>query len=180
MFKASSAILNTLLRLLNERTFDDGSGAARPVPLRLCVAASNGWPGAADGGGRDLAAVFDRFLFRKEVKPVATAEGRGRLLWAAGHAPAFAHTVTPEEVDRAHAEAVALPWSAAAKEALEEVLRALAREGGRATGGSARRSLPQKRGPTWPGPTASSRRTSRSCGTCCGTTPTASRQFARG
>ena len=129
VFKASSAILNTLLRLLNERTFDDGSGAARAVPLRLCVAASNGWPGADGGGGKELAAVFDRFLFRKEVKPVATAEGRGRLLWAAGHAPAFAHTVTPEEVDRAHAEAAALPWSAAAKEALEEVLRGLAREG---------------------------------------------------
>ena len=95
VFKASSAILNTLLRLLNERTFDDGSGAARAVPLRLCVAASNGWPGADGGGGKELAAVFDRFLFRKEVRPVATNEGRGRLLWADGHAPAFAHTVTP-------------------------------------------------------------------------------------
>ena len=98
------------------------------MPLRLCVAASNGWPGADGGGGKELAAVFDRFLFRKEVKPVATSEGRGRLLWADGHAPAFAHTVTPDEVDRAHAEAAALPWSAAAREALEEVLRSLARE----------------------------------------------------
>ena len=36
VFKASSAILNTLLRILNERTFDAGDGAKK-VPLKLCV-----------------------------------------------------------------------------------------------------------------------------------------------
>lgn len=41
VFKASSAILNTLLRVLNERTYDAGDGMARPVPLKLCLAASN-------------------------------------------------------------------------------------------------------------------------------------------
>src|SRR3954466_16213511 len=41
VFKASSAILNTLLKLLNERVYDAGEGVARPVPLKLCVAASN-------------------------------------------------------------------------------------------------------------------------------------------
>ena len=43
-FKASSAILNTLLKILNERTFDAGDGVARKVPLRMCVGASNEWP----------------------------------------------------------------------------------------------------------------------------------------
>jgi MoxR-like ATPase len=43
IFKGSSAILNTLLRVLNEGTFDRGDGVARPVPLKLCVAASNEW-----------------------------------------------------------------------------------------------------------------------------------------
>src|SRR5438128_354062 len=47
VFKGSSAILNTLLRVLNERTFDNG-GEAVPVPLRLCVAASNEWPQAQE------------------------------------------------------------------------------------------------------------------------------------
>ena len=43
VFKASSAILNTLLKILNERLYDAGDGAAKPVSLRLCVAASNEW-----------------------------------------------------------------------------------------------------------------------------------------
>src|SRR5262249_46230450 len=38
LFKASSAILNTLLRLLNERVFDRGDGTLMRVPLRICVA----------------------------------------------------------------------------------------------------------------------------------------------
>src|SRR3954447_26335223 len=43
VFKASSAILNTLLRILNERTYDAGDGVVRRVPLKLCLAASNEW-----------------------------------------------------------------------------------------------------------------------------------------
>src|SRR5262249_6136010 len=38
VFKGSSAILNTLLRLLNERLFDPGDGVPVHCPLRLCVA----------------------------------------------------------------------------------------------------------------------------------------------
>src|SRR5215213_3644616 len=34
VYKASSAILNVMLRLLNERTFDAGDGAVRKVPLK--------------------------------------------------------------------------------------------------------------------------------------------------
>ena len=81
VFKASSAVLNTLLRILNERTFDAGDGVARPVPLKLCVAASNEWPSPETG--KELAAVFDRFVLRKAVAPIRSAAGRARLLWAA-------------------------------------------------------------------------------------------------
>ena len=128
IFKASSAILNTLLRVLHERTFDDGSGVARPVPLRLCVAASNEWPSAFEGG-KELAAVFDRFLLRRTVKPVRSADGRSRLLWGDGLTPTPTVTLTPAELDHARASSSTLPWSAEAKEALEAVLRELAREG---------------------------------------------------
>ena len=128
VFKASSAILNTLLKILNERTFDDGSGVSRPVPLRLCVAASNEWPSAFEGG-KELAAVFDRFLFRRPVKPIRSADGRQRLLWGDDATPVLSATLTPVELDRARKTASALPWSAEAKEALETVLRELSREG---------------------------------------------------
>jgi len=59
IFKASSAILNVMLRLLNERTFDAGDSVVKAVPLRLCVAASNEWPSPETG--KELAALFDRF-----------------------------------------------------------------------------------------------------------------------
>lgn len=127
IFKASSAILNTLLRLLNERTFDAGEGPAK-VPLRLCVAASNEWP-AAQEGGQELAAVFDRLLFRKAVRPIASAAGRQRLLWTRDHKPKLSTTITPAEIDQAHQEAMELPWTTEAKEALETILRELAKEG---------------------------------------------------
>ncbi len=127
VFKGSSAILNTLLRILNEGTFDRGDGVARPVPLRLCVAASNEWP--SPDTGKELSALFDRFVLRKAVTPIRSQSGRQRLLWARDHTPTFAGTITPAEVDQARKRAVELPWSVAAKDALETVLRELAREG---------------------------------------------------
>src|SRR5262249_7137990 len=126
LFKGSSAILNALLRILNERCFDDG-GERRSVPLLLCVAAGNEWP--APEAAKELHAAFDRFLLRKEVRPVRSREGRRRLLWGEEPRLDAGCTVTPEEVRQAHAEAMALPWSEDAREALEAVLVELAREG---------------------------------------------------
>lgn len=127
VFKASSAILNTLLKILNERTFDVGDGVARPVPLQLCVAASNEWP--SPDTGKELAALFDRFVLRRAVRPIRTQAGRRRLLWTADHTPSLSATVSPAEVEEARAAAAALPWTPDAREAFEVVLRELAREG---------------------------------------------------
>lgn len=57
-FKANSAILNSLLTLLNERRFNNGSTVVR-VPLISLFAASNEVPGSDN-----LDAIFDRFLLR--------------------------------------------------------------------------------------------------------------------
>lgn len=127
IFKGSSAILNCLLRLLNEGTFDRGDGVARAVPLKLCVAASNEWP--SPDTGKELSALFDRFALRAAVSPIRTQAGRQRLLWARDHTPKFTGTISPTEVDQARRQAAELPWSPAAKEALEVVLKELAREG---------------------------------------------------
>ncbi|CAJ1442320.1 unnamed protein product [Effrenium voratum] len=65
IFKANSAILNTLLSVVNERTFDNGPTKV-PVPLRSLVAASNEAPES-----EELQALFDRLLFRVHVRPVS-------------------------------------------------------------------------------------------------------------
>ena len=127
VFKASSAILNTLLRVLNERTFDAGDGTARRVPLKLCLGASNEWQ--SPDTGRELAALADRFLLRKAVSPIRSQAGRQKLLWTRDHAPRLSTTVTPAEVEQARRQALALPWSADARDALEMILTELAREG---------------------------------------------------
>jgi MoxR-like ATPase len=127
VFKGSSAILNTLLRILNERTFDLGDGVVTDVPLKLCVGASNEWP--APETGKELQALFDRFLLRKAVSPIRSQPGRQRLLWKNDHAPKLSATIAPTEVEQAQRTAAALPWSDAAKDALEAILKELAREG---------------------------------------------------
>ena len=68
VFLGSTAILNTLLGILNERQFRRGNTALR-VPLRLCVGASNALP-----SDPALAAFGDRFLTRVFVSAVPDTE----------------------------------------------------------------------------------------------------------
>lgn len=68
VFLGSTAILNTLLGILNERTFRRGNTELR-VPLRLCVGASNALP-----NDPALAAFGDRFLTRVFVSSVPDTE----------------------------------------------------------------------------------------------------------
>lgn len=65
VFLGSSAILNTLLGILNERVYRRGH-TIRSCPLRICVGASNELP-----TDPTLAAFADRFLVRFFVEPVA-------------------------------------------------------------------------------------------------------------
>src|SRR3712207_1834456 len=64
VFLGSTAILNTLLGLLNERLFRRGHTRLH-CPLRVCVGASNALP-----EDEALAAFADRFLARIFVEPV--------------------------------------------------------------------------------------------------------------
>jgi MoxR-like ATPase len=67
IFKANSAILNTLLTILNERKFDNG-GLRTDCPVRCVIGASNELP-----EDEELDALYDRFLLRKEVRAVSDA-----------------------------------------------------------------------------------------------------------
>jgi MoxR-like ATPase len=127
IFKASSAILNALLKILNERTYEVGDGTTIRVPLRLCVAASNEWP--APETSKELAALFDRFCLRKSVVPIRTQAGREKLLWGGDHTPKLSTSITASELDQARREAAKLTWSTEATEALQQILLELHREG---------------------------------------------------
>jgi MoxR-like ATPase len=65
IFKANSAILNSLLTILNERQFDNGNTRDR-IPLISVIAASNELP-----EGEELSALYDRFMLRSHVLPVS-------------------------------------------------------------------------------------------------------------
>ncbi len=82
IFKANSAILNALLRVLNERLYDN-DGTATRVPLLTCVGASNEMP-----EGEELAALFDRFMVRYNVAWIRDPRNFEALLAGADRAPA--------------------------------------------------------------------------------------------
>lgn len=69
IFKANSAILNSLLTLVNERVFHHGRHRDT-VPLIGLVGASNELPDPEGG----LSALYDRFLVRLTVPPLAEAD----------------------------------------------------------------------------------------------------------
>lgn len=66
IFKANSAILNSLLTLINERLFYNGEMPVK-VPLLSVIGASNEYPEEGEG----LEALFDRFLLRFELDYIA-------------------------------------------------------------------------------------------------------------
>jgi len=69
IFKANSAILNSLLTLINERVFHHGKHRDE-VPLISIIGASNEAPDAEGG----LGALHDRFLVRLSVPPISAPE----------------------------------------------------------------------------------------------------------
>ena len=91
VFKANSAILNTLLTLLNEREFDNGS-ARLAVPLVSVVGASNEVP-----DDEALVAFYDRFLLRMPIVAVSDAAFTALLSLPAGASPAPAQPITAAE-----------------------------------------------------------------------------------
>ncbi|RKG29315.1 AAA family ATPase [Acinetobacter tianfuensis] len=75
IWKASPAILNTLLTLVNEKTFKNGD-LIQQVPLKVLMSASNEIPEPDQG----LDALYDRFIMRLVVAPIAQAHHFHALL----------------------------------------------------------------------------------------------------
>lgn len=121
IFKANSAILNSLLSLINERIYHE-TGAARSVPLLSLIGASNETP--EDNG---LNALYDRFLIRVTIPPLADDRSLRRLLDLQSTPPAA--TITLDELNAAQDEVAQLPLTDAAAEAIITIKHGLEEQG---------------------------------------------------
>ena len=74
IFKASPSILNTLLTIINEKIFKNGSEIVK-VPLKALFSASNEIP-----QNEGLEALYDRFLIRLIVNPIRKRENFESML----------------------------------------------------------------------------------------------------
>lgn len=111
IFKGSSAILNTLLPVINERKFYNGAAGAQNIPLQFVLAASNEVPQA-----EELGALYDRFALRYVVAPIQNDSSIETLLRNAGKAPQIPSATFNEiKEEQAQAQAVTLPDEVIAK-----------------------------------------------------------------
>jgi MoxR-like ATPase len=107
VFKASPALLNALLSLLNERVlYDPFTGAAVPTRLWTAIAASNETPQE-----EELQALYDRFAVKVFVQPLSkNAELMAKALearWLNG-VDEIRQVASPEDVEVLHEYAMSL------------------------------------------------------------------------
>lgn len=102
IFKANSAILNSLLTAINERKFHN-NGTASQIPLKLVIGASNELP-----EGPELEALYDRFLLRYWVGYIKNPESFIGMIQASE--PQLGLGVTLREWETAQGEVAALPF----------------------------------------------------------------------
>lgn len=105
IFKCNSAVLNTMLSVLNERLFFN-DGAPANVPLEMAVGASNELPEDRE----ELGALWDRFLLRYVVDYVKDPQNFEKLLTAEDNGAAVT-CLKKNELKRARAEVDAVDIS---------------------------------------------------------------------
>jgi MoxR-like ATPase len=97
VFKANSAILNAMLKILNERSWKNGPTTIQ-VPLIAAIGASNETP-----QGEDLGALYDRFLMRYYVSPIGDDRNLVKMI-TAGRPGAPTSAITLADLKAAHTE----------------------------------------------------------------------------
>lgn len=124
IFKASSAILNNLLRLMNEGEFENGRQTMH-VPLISLFGASNELPQDAE-----LEALFDRFLLRLTVDYVSEG-GFTKLqhLLANHQASLPQQTISQTELTELQQSAAKIPLPSSVINAIAQLRRDLTAKG---------------------------------------------------
>jgi len=116
-FKANSAILNSMLTILNEREFDTGNERIK-VPLRCVVGASNEMPKESE-----LEALYDRFIIRMRVDRLQEEQHLKLFLsnTAEYEAPSLEFRLTKSDLDEIAKAAKSLPVETSVIELLVEL-----------------------------------------------------------
>ena len=141
VFKPSSAILNTRLQMMQERTYKHGSEIIN-VPLISLFGASNELP-----EGEELGALFDRFQFRMVVNYIQEPSNFIKMLKMAdvGDIP----ELTLEELYEAQAEVKTVEIPEALYDTLYEIRADLEMEGVVVSDRRFRQSLSALRSMAW-------------------------------
>lgn len=105
IFKCNSAVLNTMLSVLNERVFFN-DGSPMNVPLEMAVGASNELPEDRE----ELGALWDRFLLRYTVGYIRDPRNFEKLL-AGGNNGQAKTPITEQELAQARVEVDAVDIS---------------------------------------------------------------------
>ena len=96
IFKANSSILNSLLKILNEKEFDNNSHPIK-VPLITCVGASNELP-----EDENLAPLYDRFLLRHIVNEIQEEQNFIQMLSISDEHMKLITKIALEDIEKAH------------------------------------------------------------------------------
>uniref|UniRef100_A0A6M3LI67 Putative ATPase domain containing protein n=1 Tax=viral metagenome TaxID=1070528 RepID=A0A6M3LI67_9ZZZZ len=123
IWKASSAINNSILTVLNERRYAE-NGDVKKLPLKLVVGASNEYP-----QGEELAAAFDRWPIRLEASYIEEAENFFKLLESPDQDPTPKTIVPFEEVKQLVEKAKAINPDRKICMVLDNLKRSLMKEG---------------------------------------------------
>ena len=108
LFRGNSAVLNSLLTILNERQYHNGKTTIQ-TPLQSIVAATNSWPEE-----ESLQAFSDRFLFRPTVNFIQKPANKATLdAWGLGlvDRPEVGVLMTMQDLVALQQEAKKLPVS---------------------------------------------------------------------
>lgn len=126
IFKANSSILNSLLTMLNERAFDNGT-KRQDCPLISCFGASNELP-----QDESLRALYDRFVFRFDVPYLADGDNFEALLRSVSAGtfdPMQGKTITKDELIGCQTDSQAVTMGNPVISKLREIKAKLEQEG---------------------------------------------------
>jgi MoxR-like ATPase len=121
IFKCNSALLNSMLALVNEKVFHN-DGQPVPVPLVSMFGASNELP-----EGKELEALFDRFILRFEVNYLLRPSHLKAVLTAPE--PSVTTVLDMKTLKAAQAEVAKVKVTDATVDAIINIREALKQEG---------------------------------------------------